>query len=288
MKTDLSRSTGVLQGLFAGSAWSHAILLLIPLLAVVLVEPLPESMTWRHVPFHAFVETFGAVVAIGTAFVILLYAPKDHFADIPPGIALGFLAMGVLDGFHAAVELKQGFVWLHSMATFFGGILFASILVPTHRYLEDNPVRATSIVLLFCLTFGAASILLPGYLPSMEDAQGFTGNAVYLNVVGGIGFIAAALKLNAEYLRSRQIYLKTLAVLSVLFGAAGIVFEFSNVWDVTWWSWHLLRIGAYLLVIYFIFNELRRAAESIGLAKERLDLATDAAAIGVPNKYPAR
>jgi len=31
----------------------------------------------------------------------------------------------------------------------------------------------------------------------------------------------------------------------MLFGAAGILFEFSSLWDVSWWWWHILRAIAY-------------------------------------------
>lgn len=45
---------------------------------------------------------------------------------------------------------------------------------------------------------------------------------------------------------------KVLALHCLLFSLGGLLFEYSSLWDISWWWWHVLRLGAYSLLFYFI------------------------------------
>ena len=86
-----------------------------------------------------------------------------------------------------------------------------------------------------------------GYIaqPNLRVDQGkFSPLARALNILGRIGFLIAASFFMVHYQASsaRSDYL--FAIHCSLFGAAGILFELSQLWDAPWW-WHLLRLMAY-------------------------------------------
>ena len=93
---------------------------------------------WKHEPFHTAVESLGTFAAITLAILILLILRQNKDVLYHFWTACALIGMGILDGFHAFVHPGNSFVWLHSIATFFGGMLFALVwfpkrFVPSHR-----------------------------------------------------------------------------------------------------------------------------------------------------------
>ena len=73
----------------------------------------------------------------------------------------------------------------------------------------------------------------------------FTPLARTLNIMGGLFFFVAALRFIVLYRTSHQWDDWLFAIHCTLFGAAGILFELSELWDPAWWWWHGLRLAAY-------------------------------------------
>ncbi|HLB25954.1 MAG TPA: hypothetical protein VJM83_06460, partial [Nitrospirota bacterium] len=78
---------------------------------------------------HSTVEALGAMAAILTA-VFLLLKEREAVGGKTLSIALGFLGMGLLDGFHAASPPGNSFILLHSVAVLAGGAWFATTWLP--------------------------------------------------------------------------------------------------------------------------------------------------------------
>jgi signal transduction histidine kinase len=221
--------------------------------APLLINTLAPHWTWNHPPLHAVLESFGAFAALNIALLILLL---HRYGRLQPGhwwLATGLIGMGVLDGFHAATPAGTAFVWLHSMATFVGGLLFACIWLPnvvtTYRAVRMLP----GVILLCSIALGAFSVAFPELLPAMNDEHGFTFVAKALNVVGGAGFLAATLYFVA--LRYCQRWADTLiwANQCLLFGSAGILFVQSMPWNGDWWLLHGFRALAYGVMFCYFF-----------------------------------
>lgn len=250
---------------------SYLTLLLLPVLALIITEPLPQHIFWEHLPFHSFIETLGSAVALATAAIILFFSDNEKLAKIPPTVPLGLIAMGVLDGFHAMVYVHNGFVWLHSLATFVGGLFFVSLIWLTGSPAAGAMRRYALRVMLFFIAVGILSVINPESLPAMTETGRFTSLAVILNLVGGISFIAAGVRLNQLYLQHARFSLRLFALLSVLFGVSGLIFQASVIWDVTWWWWHILRLSAYLVALVILFRYVRRASEQMLVNQRELE-----------------
>ena len=61
------------------------------------------------------------------------------------------------------------------------------------------------------------------------------------------------------------------AVHTILFGAAGILFELSALWDAAWWWWHILRMVAYLAALTFAIRAYLDAERELIVMNRQLN-----------------
>lgn len=217
---------------------------------------------WQHLAVHASVEATGAVIAIFVAAELIQLRFRGAASPFDAWIAGALAAMGILDGLHALCNVGQRFVWLHSAATVVGGLLFALVWLPegiSRRVAPWWPWVAG----LGALTLGLASFLWPSVIPEMVRDKHFTIAARAAHLVGGSMLFLAALKLTLAYHRTRSVNQLLFVLHCLLFGAAALMFQFSNVWDLAWWGWHGLRLMAYIVAAAFVVtverNEARQA-----------------------------
>lgn len=223
---------------------------------------------WR-MPSHAIhgaVEMAGALVSILVSIALLALEKRRAGTSFNQVIACALVTMGVLDGMHALVDAGQAFVWLHSTATFAGGLLFACVGFPA-RWQRRITSRSVAGVGLAALVFAAVSIALPEWTPPMlaPDASGtprFSNWATSLNLIGGLLFFVATAVLVRTYREKRNNDDLLFCLHTALFGAAATLFEQSSLWDVSWWGWHLLRLMAYGFALWAVVeNEFRAHVE---------------------------
>ncbi|MEO6786404.1 MAG: ATP-binding protein [Chthoniobacteraceae bacterium] len=215
---------------------------------------------WRLVSesLHSAVEAMGGLLAILMAMFLL------HRSDEPYGgrlmmLALGFLAMGILDVSHSFPHPGQSFVFLHSAASLAGGVGFAFACLPEHALSKAIAWRwRTAWAVSIAAVFISIWALLPGApIPLMVRKDEFTASAYGMNLAAGVCFLAAAVRLLADFRQTRRRNLFVLGGMAVLFGLANLMFSFSSLWDDTWWSWHLLRLGAFGIVFHEVVSEHR-------------------------------
>lgn len=212
---------------------------------------LPKDLYWISEPLHSTLEASGALIALGVGWFIIMFPDSEHFRRIHPAIPLALISMGILDAFHAVVSLGNNFVWLHSLATFVGGCLFV-LSVFNRDKLDSHILFQPLFWTLVCSGLGVSCFLFPEYIPVMVQDGGFTFTAQSLNIIGGIFFVVACSFLAYQHAHTGDVDALLFAVLASLFGAAGILFELSTLWDAAWWWWHILRFAAYCLALYFL------------------------------------
>lgn len=225
--------------------------LTIHLLSYIIGNTLFEGWRWAHDSFHSSIEMSGSFIALLVATFLVIFERANRGTHFNMQIAAALIAMGLLDGFHAIVHEGNTFVWLHSVATFAGGILFVTILFPKHwKFLRS--VKWPLIILIIALGIGSNSLLFPDILPLMVQQGKFTLVAMLLNVSGGILLLFSAFRLVQEYFQSRNKDDLLFCLHCSLFGAAAIMFEQSSLWDAPWWGWHILRFLAYFVALWFV------------------------------------
>src|SRR5690606_39664669 len=114
-----------------------------------------------HLPIHSLLEGTGGLMALAISGILMIVWPRKVDAGHYPWMAAALAGMGVLDLFHAAAENPTSFVWLHSTATFVGGVLFATVWVPPQllstRQLQKLPAVGLFAARLFATGLGLAA-----------------------------------------------------------------------------------------------------------------------------------
>lgn len=226
---------------------------------------------WEQVAFHAAMEMLGCAAALILALLLLLLMQQESAEGNGRfWVAASLFGMGVLDGFHAMASPGQSFVWLHSLAVLFGGGLI--VLVWAIPYLGSGLWRQNLIWAVGGIGagIGIVSLALPEIVPIMTQDGHFTGVARSLNIIGGLFFLLGALYFLNRYARTGRMELIFFSLLALLFGMAGLLFEYSALWQLSWWLWHLLRLIAYLLVLGYIFVLVQRTQGQVARLNQQL------------------
>ena len=225
---------------------------------------------WRgpQVPLHSAIEALGGICAIMMAIVLF------HRSGGRPGrqtrtLGIGFLAMGVLEEFHAAAVPGHGFIFLRGLASLSGSLGFLSVWLPDAStrpaYSRTLPwMIATASVAIGCLV-----LLFPAAIPVMIRNGEFSPTAVAPTSLASLFFLASAYRLFSAYRQSPSADTYLFACLAVMFGLAELMFVYSRVWDAAWWFWHLLRLGAYLLVLRYMVGEYLHTVSGLTSALEQ-------------------
>src|SRR3990172_2069342 len=259
---------------FSNRPNSFAVLLLVALLIAaigVLVNLFLTTVSWEAVPFHSTIEALGALAALAmAAFLLMMRRGRNDLARYV-WVSAGLIGMGLLDGFHASVLPGHGFVWLHSTATLAGGVLFALVWLPD-RFARSRWAGALPWgVAIAAAIFGALSVAFRPMFPVMLIEGEFTADAKIINLLGGIFFLAAMVRFSLRHQANKTGDDLLFASLCLLFGAAGVLFSLSHLWQADWWLWHFVRLSAYFIALGYVFIIFRRAEGKLAAAKNELE-----------------
>ncbi|MCJ8271985.1 MAG: hypothetical protein MJK04_21645, partial [Psychrosphaera sp.] len=149
----------ILWVIIAGSLTIHVVVM-------VIGRTILADWRWTGLAVHTSLEISGAIIALFVAMFLLRYERYGQGTHFNIHIAAALICMGVLDGFHAIVEVGNTFVWLHSIATFSGGLLFALVFIPK-KWHSFNAISWPLIVLGGSLVLGLVSFAYPEVIPTM-------------------------------------------------------------------------------------------------------------------------
>jgi len=224
----------------------------VPVLGSLLCGLVLPAGAWINPMAHTVMEAAGSVMAVWLGWALL--SRRMAVEEVPYRLwcACGLIGMGVLDGFHAVGDPGETFVWLRSVASLVGGALFALVWLPD-RWAASKPARWLPwIVLTGAVALGAGSSLFPDGVPPMLHAGVFSPASKLLNIAAGLWFFAAAGRFLMRYRRHGGSDEGLFAMHCLLFGAAGLLFQFSALWDPSWWWWHGVRLVAYGALLRYL------------------------------------
>ncbi len=237
-----------------------------------------DNILWKDLrligePLHSASETLGAAIAIFMA-IVFLWGKKEEYGGKLFPMAMGFLGMGLLDGFHAAASLDRGFVLLRSVAGLVGSFWFSLVWLPGLASKKGEVWKrlAPWVVAVGAVLFGMWTISARWTLPVMLQEGRFTTPAISINLVAGVLFAVSAVRFVVDFHRSESPKFFLFTCMAILFSIAQFSFPFSVPWDVTWWLWHVLRLMAYVLVLGFAVFERKEAEEAIKKLNRNLQI----------------
>ncbi|MDA8092675.1 MAG: EAL domain-containing protein [Betaproteobacteria bacterium] len=231
-----------------------ALLLSAMLLAAMTTWP-QGAASWhlQDPSLHAVVETAGAVSALFVAVLLIAQCHQGMREALMYPVGLGFMAMGILDIFHALAGVASpGFVWLRGLAAFLGGLFPALSGLGWGPRLER--LAAHRVVVIATSALGGFFLAHPDALPALDMRGGFVDPLNALNVAAGVLSFATAAYFAARYRRQPNADDLLFAGVYALLGCSAIIFPFSGLWSAPWWLWHALRLFAYGFSIHYMFG----------------------------------
>lgn len=205
----------------------------------------------ENVFFHSAIEGVGSVAAILTGIILLQKQSLEKNNPLRWVIA-GLFTMGFLDGFHSISPPGNDFVLFHSSAVFFGGLFFSLSWLPEFRSSFEKWPSLLGIsggVLLITLTI---IFLFPETVLVMLDQGKFTLMAKSLNTIGGFSFLIGAFYFYHIFKKTHKTIYYWIMTFSFLLGIGGVDFVWGEIWTSRWWIWHLFRLLAFSLVLFFV------------------------------------
>ena len=244
--------------------------LVLPIAGSAAIAFLFTNTPFQNVPLHCLLEISGGLMAISIAAILVIERRRNKEARHYTAMASAFGVMGVLDLIHASLAVGNNFVWLNGAATFLGGLLFACVWIGD-RQLSPRQARLIPLALAIAAgVSGIASCIWESSLPAMLSDDGFTVPARLMNFAGGIGFVIAGMFFIRRFHIGFHIEDWLFAVQTMLFGAAGFVFKFSELWNPAWWWWHSLQVCAYLAALILCRAHVRGGGGRIAACQSKI------------------
>ena len=217
------------------------------------------GLEWHgnHMAFHSSVDVAGGLFALALA-AILMASRRPGSNPHHLWMAAALAGMGILDVAHAADARGETFVWFHGTATCVGGVLSALVWLPARIAGSPRSRLVLPLTIAAVLAFSVFSLAFPGLTLATVNDGVFSLTARSLNVLGGLGFLAAAGWFVRRYRAARRWDDYLFACLCGLLGTAAVLFELSALWSAAWWWWHLLRLAAFALAIGYSAIAYRR------------------------------
>jgi PAS domain S-box-containing protein len=236
---------------------------LLPWLVSLAANLLFGHATYVQEPLHECLEVTGSCIAIGVAMLLLL---RMRHEDVPSHlfwVISALVAMGLVDGVHGIAPFGVAWSWLRHGATLVGGVLFALVWLPLPAFAVR---RQRSVIVAVAALTMAASLGIwwqSDLLPKPWSPQGYTLLVKATNALGGLGFLAAAVFFFRRYWRQSRTEDLVFASHTLLFGTAGLLFGFSEIWTADWWVWHAFRLLAYSIVLMAAYEMVATLYETI-------------------------
>lgn len=237
--------------------------LVLPLTGSVISTLFFNTSRFAHLPIHSLMEAVGGLMAVSIACILAVEQTRKQEVHHYHWMAGALVGMGVLDLFHSAVNTGNNFVWLHSIATFIGGLLFSLVWLGNRGQSPRFKKLYPWWVFAGALLIGVFSCLFTSSIPTMAVEGHFTVLARGLNVGGGLGFLIAGVFFVSRFHRNYELEDWLFAAHTMLFGVAGILFELSALWDAAWWWWHILRLIAYLAAFVYAIRAYLEAEHAV-------------------------
>ena len=227
---------------------------------------------FKHIPLHSVLEASGAIMAFTVSmFIFIMYKAYLRFGHFHwTGVAL--IGMGIFDFFHAFMYPGELFVWFHSIAVFVGGLLFSLVWIKEIEVSHKTYYMIPVVITIISIFVSIVSLVFPGMLPRMIVDGHFSDTSIFLNIVGGLGFVVAGVNFLLRYHRYGEADEILFAGHTFLFGVSGLLFATSYIWEPSWWLWHFLRFFAYLIAIYYTFILFSRKSDLLYKEKKILAL----------------
>jgi adenylate cyclase len=228
------------------------------LLVVLLARPAIDG-EWENHPAHFWLVLGAALVATALGFSVTTAARRRRDARLFL-ISLAFIASAAFLGLHALATPgvllgpNAGF----ELATPVGLLLAAAFSAVAAIELRSS--RAEAVLRLGPALLAALGVLVAAWaavslaeLPPLDDPlaeEQLDGWQLLLAALGVALFGVAAFGFLRLYRRRQERFVLAMALAFVLLAEAMVVIAWAVNWQLSWWEWHILMLGSFLLIAF--------------------------------------
>jgi signal transduction histidine kinase len=217
-----------------------------------------SNTIWINTFTHSLFESYCGLISLTIAYVVY----KEYRASGKRStfyLLMAFLSMAVFDFTHAYSNHSVSlFVWFHTLSAFSGGAFF----LWTAASLRNNVYDARWLQRLFLisgvLALAASVVAVAHLLPILPDAftneamnhipvtdphvWDFSRTLVTCNMLAALCFLSAGIIFHRHFRATNDVLYFVFSLASFLFSESELLFAFSNLWNLTWWYWHLIKL----------------------------------------------
>ncbi len=237
-----------------------------------------RDISWINHEFHAAIEAIGG--AFSLVLALLLFSKNNDSKNYPILYLFGisFLLTGLFDIAHSFVSEGDSFVFFHSMGSFIGSVVLLLIFLPSfNKKLTESNYFLNVILTLSIITISVL-FLWPELTPKMIVHGSFSLLSQIMNLLFGIFYFIVLIKLTYLQKQIKSYNYDYLILILLFMSLSGLTFSYSQVWNVEWWVWHILRFIAFIIGVFIIMNHqkelisrLNKLNKEANLSKIRLE-----------------
>lgn len=226
------------------------------LLGALLARPRIDQ-SWENHPAHFWLVLGAALVATALGWGVTAAARRRRDARLL-FISLAFIASACFLGLHALVTPgvllgpNAGFELATPFGLVIAGVFAVGAAVELGRERADAVIRAAPVLLGALATAVVTwAVLSLAELPPLDDplaAEELDGWQLVLAAIGVALFGIAAFGFLRIHRRRQERFVLAFALAFVLLAEAMVVIAWARNWQVSWWEWHILMFGSYILI----------------------------------------
>lgn len=253
---------------------------------------------WINSFTHSLFESYCGIISLTIAYVIYReYRSSGKRSNLH--LFLAFASMAVFDFFHAYSNHNITlFVWFHTLSAFSGGVFFLLAAFHVKKNTKDTRQLQRFFVLTgIILSVAVASILanffslLPGAITAESIRHEhvdlpyilyFTPQIDAVNMLATVCFLFSGVFFSRYFKKTNDVIYHVFALAAFLFFESELLFAFSNLWDPSWWYWHVIKLIIYIGLIIGLahgfsrtFRELFESRMKLSRTVDELKLAYD-------------
>jgi len=225
-------------------------------LLLLVIKDFLSTKSFVQLPLHSTLETIGGLSAIWIA--VVLFHHKEEDSDICFLVGNGFICKGILDIFHAVCMPGESFIFLNSTSNLSAAILFSLIWLPRQtikRYAMEQRWLTIGFVII-AVSVGFRAVLFPEGVPNIIHLYNnrFTLVSITMNNLAALLYLTTIPRWVTLYQQNGHHYFLLFLAICFLFGISEAFFQYSDLWNGIWWSWHLIQLSANVITLFFLFH----------------------------------
>jgi len=213
---------------------------------------------WINSLTHSLFESYCSIISLTISYVVY----RDYRASGKRSslfLLFAFTSMGIFDISHAfANHSVTLFVWFHCLSAFCGGMFFLLSARAVRQGRQDPRWRqrlqvftGISLAVALVILMAKYSNLLPGAITAETIKHDpadlpyilyFTYSVDAVSICATAFFLLSGILFARYFSRSNDLLFYILSLASFLFFESELLFAFSNLWDLTWWYWHVIKL----------------------------------------------